>query len=116
MPVNQVTHFPGLMSCSKKFRALSFKLSLSPGMKKLYSKTCVKRTLSKRQKIGFQDQLLLNADQKYCRMRQGEHSAILLTFILQYFQPSLSYHLSLRPLFCLFLSGRFNMGFTVFQK
>ena len=26
--------------------------------------------------------------------------------ILQYFWPSLSYHLSLRPLFCLFLSGR----------
>ena len=26
--------------------------------------------------------------------------------ILQYFQPSLSYHLSLRSLFCLFLSGR----------
>ena len=26
--------------------------------------------------------------------------------ILQYFQPSLSYHLSLRPLFCLFLSDR----------
>ena len=25
--------------------------------------------------------------------------------ILQYFRPSLSYHLSLRPLFCLFLSG-----------
>ena len=25
--------------------------------------------------------------------------------ILQYFQPSLSYHLSLRLLFCLFLSG-----------
>ena len=28
--------------------------------------------------------------------------------ILQYFRPSLSYHLSLRPLFCLFLSGRFK--------
>ena len=28
--------------------------------------------------------------------------------ILQYFQPSLCYHLSLRPLFCLFLSGRFT--------
>ena len=28
--------------------------------------------------------------------------------ILQYFRPSLSYHLSLRPLFCLFLSGRFT--------
>ena len=28
-----------------------------------------------------EDQLLLNAGQKYCRMLQGEHSAILLTFI-----------------------------------
>ena len=44
-------------------------------------KTCVKRPLSKRPKIGFQDQLLLNAGPKYCRMLQGEHSAILLTFI-----------------------------------
>ena len=46
-----------------------------------YSKTCVKQTLSKRPQIGFQDQLSLNAGQKYCRMLQGEHSAILLTFI-----------------------------------
>ena len=36
----------------------------------LYNKTCVKRPLSKRPKIGFQDQLLLNAGQKYCRMLQ----------------------------------------------
>ena len=28
--------------------------------------------------------------------------------ILQYFRPSLSYHLSLRYLFCVFLSGRFT--------
>ena len=28
--------------------------------------------------------------------------------ILQYFRPSLSYHFPLRPLFCLFLSGRFT--------
>ena len=35
----------------------------------------------KRLKIGFQDPLLLNAGQKYCRMLQGEHSAILSTFI-----------------------------------
>ena len=48
---------------------------------KTYSKTCVKRPLSKRQKIGFQDQLSLNAGQKYCRMLQGKHSAILSTFI-----------------------------------
>ena len=36
-----------------------------------YSKTCVKRQLSERPQIGFQDQLLLNAGQKYCRMLQG---------------------------------------------
>ena len=46
-----------------------------------YSKTCVKRPISKRPQIGFQDQLLLNAGQKYCRIHQGEHSSILLTFI-----------------------------------
>ena len=46
-----------------------------------YSKTCLKRPLSKRPHIGFQDQLSLNACQKYCRMIQGEHSAILSTFI-----------------------------------
>ena len=46
-----------------------------------YIKTCVKWPLTKRPKIGFQVQLLLNAGQKYCRMLQGEHSAILSTFI-----------------------------------
>ena len=46
-----------------------------------YSKTCVKLPLSKRPKNGFQDQLSLNAGQKYCRMLQGEPSAILSTFI-----------------------------------
>ena len=49
-------------------------------------------------KMGFQDQLSLNAGKKYCRMLQES--------ILQYFQPSLSYYLSLRPLFCPFLRGR----------
>ena len=47
----------------------------------IYSKTCLKWPLSKRPKIGFQDQLSLNAGQKYCRMLQGEHSAKLFTFI-----------------------------------
>ena len=37
---------------------------------------------------------------KYYRMLQGEHSAILLTFI--------KLPLSLRSLFCLFLSGNFT--------
>ena len=45
----------------------------------LYNKTCVKQPLSK---IGFlQEKLSLNAGQKYCRMLQEEHSAILSTFI-----------------------------------
>ena len=46
-----------------------------------YSKTFVKPPFSKRPQFGFQDQLLLNAGQKYCRMLQGEHSEILSTFI-----------------------------------
>ena len=48
---------------------------------KTYSKTCLKRPLSKRPKMGYQDQLSYNAGQKYCRMLQGEHSAILSTCI-----------------------------------
>ena len=50
-----------------------------------YSKTCVKWPLSKIPKIGFQDQLSVNAGQKYCRMLQGEHSVILLIFIMLLF-------------------------------
>ena len=75
----------------------------------LYSKTCVKQPLSKRQKIGFQDQLSLNAGQKYCRMLQWVHSAIAQNFIK-------SYHLSLRSLFCLFLSGHFTQVLLNMQK
>ena len=37
--------------------------------------------LVRRPKIGLQDQLSLNAGQKYCRMLPLEHSAILSTFI-----------------------------------
>ena len=48
---------------------------------KIYSKTCVIRPPSKRPKLGGQDQFSLNAGQKYCRMLQREHSAILSTFI-----------------------------------
>ena len=49
--------------------------------KYIYSKTCLKRPLKTKTKIGFQDRVLLTAGQKYCRMFQGEHSAILSTFI-----------------------------------
>ena len=64
----------------------------------IYSKTRLKRPLKKKTKLGFQDLLSLNADQKYCRMLQES--------ILQCFQSSLGYHLSLSSFFCLFLSGR----------
>ena len=47
----------------------------------LSSKTFVKRPLLKTPKIGFEDQLSLNAGQMYCRMLPLEHSAILLIFI-----------------------------------
>ena len=46
-----------------------------------YLSTCLKRSLKKKTRIGFRDRLSLNAGQKYCRMLQGEHSAILSTFI-----------------------------------
>ena len=68
-----------------------------------YNNTTVKLVLSghekKRPKIGFQDRLSLTASQKNCRMLQKS--------ILQYFRPSLSYHMSLKTL-CLFVSGHFR--------
>ena len=77
--------------------------SLTPGARIMfiyYSKTCVKRPLLNIPNIGFQTQLSLNAGQKCCRMLQGDNSAMFSTFI--------KYHLSLRSLFCLFLSDRFT--------
>ena len=47
----------------------------------MYSKTCLKQPLKKKTENGFQDRLSLNAGKKYCRILQGEHSAILLTCI-----------------------------------
>ena len=61
---------------------------------------------NKKTKIGFQDSLLLNVGRKYCRMLQGEHSAILSTFM--------KLPLAIKILFCLFLSGPLNKtGLTV---
>ena len=53
----------------------------------MYSKTCLERPLKKKTKIVFQDRLLLNASQKYCRMLKGEHSAIFikLPFVIKIF-------------------------------
>ena len=59
----------------------AYSFSTGANIKFTYSKTCLKGPLSKRLKIGFHNQLSLNAGQKYFRMLQGEHSAILSTFI-----------------------------------
>ena len=66
-----------------------------------YSKTCLKRPLKKKTKNWFSR---LNAGQKYCRMQVKSIAECSKGSILQYFRPSLSYHLSLRSLFCLVLS------------
>ena len=58
--------------------------------------------LKRRPKIGFPDRLLLNAGQRIAECSKGT--------ILQYFRPSLSYNLPLRPLLCLFISGRLRQG------
>ena len=70
--------------------------------------TCVKRPNSKRPKIRFQDQLLLNAGHRYCRMLQGEHFAILSTFIKLPFVIKI-FVLSI-------FEWPFYTGFTVYQS
>ena len=74
----------------------------------VYSKTSVKRPLSKRPQIGFPDQLSLNAGQNYCRMLQAEHSAVLLTFIKLPFAMEF-FILSI-------FEWPFYTGFTVYSK
>ena len=78
---------------------ISKTLTVSNNIKN-YSKTCVKRPLSKRPKIGFKT--------NYCLMQVKSIAECSKGSILQYFRASFSYHLSLRSLFCLFLSGRFT--------
>ena len=66
---------------------------------------CKTATL-KKTKIDFQHQLSLDAGQKFCRMLQWEHSAILSTFIKLSFVIKI-YVLSI-------FEWPFNTGFTVY--
>ena len=94
--------------CLRQFYCTSSCFEASPTMSILtlsvFSESTIKPVLNGhskgRQKIGLQDRLSLNAGQKYCRMLQGEHSTILSTFIKLPFV--------VRPLICLFFSGRFR--------
>ena len=59
-------------------------LFLLHGIRKvIYIKTCLKRPLKNRRNKDLNDKWELNEGQKYCRMPQLEHSAILLTCIKQ---------------------------------
>ena len=75
-----------------------------------YSKPCIKRPLSKSPKLVFKINYRLMQVKSIAECSKG---SILQYFrpnesLLQYFRPSFSYHLSLRYLFYLFLSGRFR--------
>ena len=61
-------------------------------------KTCLKRPLLERAKLVFNTNYGLMQVKSVAECSKGSN--------LQYFQLSLSYHLSLRSLFCLFVSGR----------
>ena len=67
---------------------------------KIQSNLCKTANLSKRPKIVFKTNYRLVRVKSIAECSKGS--------ILQYFQPSLSYQLSSRFLFCLFLSGRFT--------
>ena len=66
----------------------------------MYSQTCKNDHSQKDQKLVF--------NTNYCLMQVKSIAECSMGSILQYFRPSLSYHLSLRSLFCLFLSGHFT--------
>ena len=77
--------------------------------RKGYSKTCVKRPLSKRPKIDFQDKLSLNAGQSIAECSKRS--------ILQYVRPSLSYHSSFSHLsFVGFLIDRFTQVYYTLKE
>ena len=57
---------------------------------------------------------VLNTDYPWMQVKSiAEYSKVS---ILQYFRPSLSYHFPLRPLFCLFLSGRLRQFLLYYLK
>ena len=64
----------------------------------LYSKTCLKGHSQKDQKWVFKTNYRLMQVKSIAECSKGS--------ILQYFRPALKYNLALRPLFCLYLSGR----------
>ena len=62
----------------------------------------------RRPKMGFKTDYRLMQVKSIAECSKGS--------ILQYFRPSLSYHLSLRFLLCLFLNGRLRQVLLYYQK
>ena len=69
-----------LMDAAHDFRK-RLKAYTATGKGKVCTVKLFRGHLKRRPIIGFQYRLMLNEGQKYCRMLQGEHSAILSTFI-----------------------------------
>ena len=88
-----------VVGCPLSFQMTAAQPDLKPIVRYgvFYSKTCLKRPLKKKTKIGF--------NTEYRLMQVKSNAECSKRSILQYFRPSLSYHLSLAPLFCLFSSG-----------
>ena len=105
MPENGIRAFQRAKLSSQDMQLNTISSIFLPQIKLNAEKTCLKRPLKKKTKIGFQDQLSLHAGQKYCRMFQGEHSAILLTLIKLPFV--------IKIVLCLFLSGHLRQVFAV---
>ena len=63
-----------------------------------HSKTCLKRPLSKRVQLVF----------------KTNYRLMQVKSIAAFFRPSLSYHMPLRSLFCLFLSGRKDRFYCIY--
>ena len=75
-----------------------------PFVVKIYNKNTVKPVVSGHKKedqtLFFADRLSLIECQKYCIMLKESN--------MQYFRPSISYHLSSRPLFLSIFNGRYG--------
>ena len=71
----------------------------------IYSKTCLKGPLKNDQKLFFKTDYRLLQVKRIVECSKGS--------ILQYFRPSLSYHLSLRSMFLSIFESPLKTGFTV---
>ena len=85
-----------VLSRAQARRRLGEMVSLMTADTSTYNKTCVSQ---KERKLVFKT--------NYPLMQVKSIAECSKWSILQYFRPSLSYHLSLRSLLCLFLSGLF---------